>query len=193
MKRSILPILFLLCSAFVARSQDVALKSNLLMDGFLNPNIGVEVSVAPKWSIELTGQGNFWTLSDGKKWKHWLLQPEARYWFCQAFDGHFIAVHAIGGVFNVGHINLPFSAFGHNFRTMRDNRYQGWAVGGGIAYGYSWALSKHWNIEAELGLGYAHTRYDVFECVGCGRKTAAGRHRNYVGPTKAAVNLVYVF
>lgn len=63
----------------------------------------------------------------------------------------------------------------------------------GVAYGYSWLLGKHWNLEAEIGIGYVYTRFDVYECAGCGRKTETKRHHNYFGPTKAAVNLVYVF
>ena len=47
--------------------------------------------------------------------------------------------------------------------------------------------------ETEIGLGYAYTRYDRYGCSGCGKKEASGRTHHYVGPTKAAINLVYVF
>jgi len=33
----------------------------------------------------------------------------------------------------------------------------------------------------------------VFPCAHCGTKLASDRQHNYFGPTKAAVNLVYVF
>lgn len=121
------------------------------------------------------------------------MQPEARYWFCEATSGHFLGLHALGGEYNFGHIDMPFKFLGSNFKKLKDNRYQGWFAGAGVAYGYSWLLGKHWNLEAEIGLGWVYTRYDVYECEGCGRKTASGRHHNYVGPTKAAINLVYVF
>ena len=54
-------------------------------------------------------------------------------------------------------------------------------------------LSEHWNIEAELGIGWAYTRYDRYPCTRCGRKLQSGKAHNYVGPTKAAINIVYVF
>lgn len=56
-----------------------------------------------------------------------------------------------------------------------------------------WMLGRHWNVEAELGAGYAYTRYDKFRCVGCGKKLERDKSHHYVGPTKLAVNLVYVF
>lgn len=70
-------------------AQNVGVKSNLLNDALLNPNIGVEVQVAPKWSVELTGELNAWTLSHQRRWKHWLVMPEVRYWLCDPMVGHF--------------------------------------------------------------------------------------------------------
>lgn len=183
----------MMASTVAVKADDWALKSNLLMDGLYNPNIGAEWAFAPKWSADVNGQFNFWNLSHDRKWKHWMVQPEVRYWFCQALDGHFIGLHALGGQYNMGHVDLPFSFLGTNFREFNDTRHQGWMAGAGIGYGYAWALNKHWNIEAELGIGWAFTRYDVYECAGCGRKTESGKTHNYFGPTKAAINLVYVF
>ena len=82
---------------------------------------------------------------------------------------------------------------GSDLSELSDYRYQGWFVGAGVAYGYVWMLGRHWNVEAELGVGYAYTRYDKFRCVGCGKKLERDKSHHYVGPTKLAVNLVYVF
>jgi hypothetical protein len=62
-----------------------------------------------------------------------------------------------------------------------------------VAYGYAWNLGKHWNLEAEIGIGYAYTRFDRFSCKGCGQKIENDKEHHYVGPTKAALNLVYLF
>lgn len=121
-----------------------------------------------------------------------MVQPEARYWLCDATAGHFIAAHVLGGQFNFGHISFARDLLGYRFGNLRDRRYQGWAGGAGIAYGYAWILGKHWNLEAEIGLGWIHARYDVFECDGCGREIGSG-HKNFVLPTKAALNIAYVF
>ena len=82
---------------------------------------------------------------------------------------------------------------GTDAHKLKDSRYQGWFVGTGIAYGYTWILGRHWNLEAEIGFGYSYTRYDLFQCAGCGRKIETDKTHHYIGPTKAAINLVYVF
>lgn len=181
-----------LCGA-AGSAQELALKSNIVSDALLNVNVGAEMRLAPKWSVDLTGDFNFWNLSHGRKWKHWLVQPEARYWLCDALGGHFLGAHLIGGEYNIANLDLPVNFLGTDFRKLLHNRYQGWMLGVGIAYGYTWMLAKHWNLEAEIGVGYVYSRYDRFECAGCGRKVESGRSHNYVGPTKAAVNLVYLF
>ena len=174
-------------------AQEVAVKSNLLSDAALSPNLGIEIGLAPKWTLDVSGQGNFWTLSHNRRWKHWLLQPEVRYWFCDRFAGHFVGAHLLGGQYNVGGLDIPFSFLGTDFRKIKDTRYQGWFGGLGVAYGYAWAMSEHWNLEAELGLGWTYTRYDRFRCAGCGKKIESDKPHNYFGVTKAAINLVYVF
>ena len=80
-----------------------------------------------------------------------------------------------------------------DFRKLLDNRYQGWGAGAGIAYGYAWPVHRHWNIEAEIGFGWIYTRFDSYPCAECGRKIDSDRPHNYVGPTKAALNIVYLF
>ncbi len=175
-----------------ARAQEVALKSNLLYDATATVNAGIEIGLAPRWTLDVSGNLNAWDMSGGKKWKHWLAQPEARYWFCDRFSGHFVAVHALGGQYNFGGWKGP-NFLGSDLRKLKDSRYQGWFIGAGIAYGYTWILGRHWNMEGEIGIGYAYTRFDRFECDGCGRKVETDKPHNYVGPTKAAINLVYVF
>lgn len=175
------------------KSQNVAVKTNLLYDVASTINLGLEVGLAPKWTLDVSGNFNGWTLSHDRRWKHWLVQPEARYWFCDRFSGHFVAVHAHGGQYNVGGLKNGISFLGSDLSKLSDYRYQGWFVGGGVAYGYAWILGRHWNLEAELGLGYAYTRFDKFRCTGCGKKLDTNQPHHYFGPTKVAVNLVYVF
>ncbi|MBD5220327.1 MAG: DUF3575 domain-containing protein [Bacteroidales bacterium] len=187
-------ILFLLVAALhvPARAQQVAVKSNLLTDIALCPAVGVEAGLAKKVTLDLTAQMNFWTIRN-HKYKHFLVQPEVRYWLCRRFAGHFFGVHALGGQYNVGNFDVDFKFLGLDFNKLRDHRYEGWAAGAGISYGYAWPVHRHWNIEAEIGLGYVYTRYDTYPCANCGTKIASDSHHNYFGPTKAAVNIVYVF
>lgn len=176
-----------------ATDPQVAVKTNLLYDATATINLGAEVQIAPTWSFDLSGNFNAWTMGKGRLWRHWMLQPEFRYWFCNPMQGHFIGIEAQGGQFNFGKLNTGFSFLGTDFSKLRDTRYQGWFVGAGITYGYTWILNRHWNLEAEIGIGYNYVRYDRYPCTHCGTKIERDKSHHYVGPTKAAVNLVYLF
>ena len=76
--------------ANVAMAQDIAIKTNGLYWLATTPNIGLEVATSDKISIELAGAYNPWTFKNDKKLRFWLAQPEAKYWFCEKFEGHFI-------------------------------------------------------------------------------------------------------
>ncbi len=190
-KRYIAVLLGLLLSAFAMRGQSVALKTNLIGDALLSPNAAIEVGLAPRWTSEVSGQFNLWSV-DGHKWRHWVVQPELRYWLCRRFQGHFFAAHLLGGEYNMGHLGLDINFLGTNLKPLNTHRYEGWGLGAGLAYGYAWAVHPHWNVEAEIGLGYIFAKYREYPCAECGTETGRGNH-NYVGPTKAALNLVYLF
>ncbi len=185
-------LLAVLGLALPAAAQKAAIKTNLLYDATATLNGGVEVKFAPQWTGDLSANLNAWAIKD-HRWTHWLVQPEVRYWFCEAFSGHFVAAHLIGGQYNFGNLDMPFKFLGSDFRKLKDYRFQGWMGGAGIAYGYSWILDRHWNIEAEIGIGWVYTRYNQYECADCGQKVDSNHPHNYVGPTKAAINLVYTF
>lgn len=194
MKRIILLLAIVISGAVqTVRAQDVALKTNLLADGLLNPNLGLEIGLASRWTLDISGQFNTWTLSHNRRWKHWLVQPEARYWFCDRFSGHFVGLHAHSGQYNVGGLKNGISFLGSDLSKLSDYRYEGWFAGAGIAYGYAWILGRHWNLEAEIGIGYAYTVFDQYRCAGCGKRVSEDNRHHYFGPTKAAINLVYVF
>ena len=193
-------ILFRMAMVFVGmmlatqlQAQNVAVKTNLLYDATATINAGIEFGLAPKWTLDLSGNFNGWTMSHDRKWKHWMAQPEARYWFCDRFAGHFLGFHALGGQYNVGHLKNNIKFLGTDFSSLSDSRYQGWFIGAGVAYGYAWVLNKHWNLEGEIGVGYVYTEFDRFNCKGCGKKVEEDKNHHYFGPTKAAINLIYVF
>lgn len=184
--------LFMIGGAVKTQAQNFAIKTNLLYDVTATANVGVEVGLAPKWTLDLSGNLNAWSKNEHTKWKHWMVQPEARYWFCDRFSRHFVGAHLIGGAFNFGNINNNLSILGTDFSVLSEKRYQGYSYGCGVAYGFAFMLSRHLNLELEAGLGYMCLDYETYECDGCGRKVNEGIH-HYFGPTKAAVNLVFVF
>ena len=192
-KFTLILLIFYVINSSCTYGQTSAIKTNLLYDATANANLAFEIQVAPKWTAELSGNLNAWKFSQGKQWRNYVIQPEMRYWLCDVYSGHFFAAHALGGQYNIGNIDLGFSMLGSDFSKLKDTRAQGWFVGLGVGYGYDWILSRHWNIEAEIAIGWAYTRYDRFPCAHCGSKIESGKAHNYVGPTKAAINVVYIF
>lgn len=176
------------------KAQKIAVKTNLLWDAAANISIGAEYGVTPRWTVELSGGYNNWKMSSHcRRWKHWFIRPEARYWFCERFGGHFLGAYLHGGKFNVGHLKNGISFLGTDFSKLSHDRFQGWFVGCGASYGYSWMVGKRWNLEPEIGIGYSYCRYDRYPCARCGEKIESDKTHHYVGLTKLALNLVYLF
>ena len=80
--RKIICVLFLLVGVSLS-AQEIAVKTNLLYDASTTINLGTEIGLSPKWTLDLSANYNGWTFSENKKWKHWMAQPEARYWLCE--------------------------------------------------------------------------------------------------------------
>ena len=185
-KSAFLGCLFLVICAG-ATSQNVGIKTNIPYWGLMTPNLGIEVALGRKVTWEASAGFNPFTLSENKYLKHWLAYGELRYWICEKFNGHFFGLHGLGGQYNVGGWDIPF----WHFEKLKENRYQGYAYGAGISYGYQWLLSRRWNLEFTVGAGYARFHYEKFPCVKCGTSEGKGE-KDYLGPTKGAVSIIYI-
>ena len=193
MKKLLLILSFIaLFSAKESSAQEWALKSNLLYDATTTINLGFETALAEKWTFDLSGNWNPFQFEDNMKWKHWLIQPEFRYWTCRKIGGHFFAAHHLGGQYNFGTIDGLPNFLGSDLSQLADHRYEGWYAGAGVGYGYAWMLGKHWNLEAEIGVGATYTNFEKYECPKCGKRVGTDDHI-YYGLTKLAINLVYLF
>lgn len=159
-----------------------AIKTNALYWATTTANLGFEVGLSKKLTLDVSGNYNPWEFSNNKQIKHWLVQPELRYWLCERFYGHFFGLHAHYAEANVSNLNI----FG-----LGDYRYQGNIYGAGISYGYQWILNKRWSMEATVGVGYARLNFDKYNCGTCGSKIGK-EHKNYFGPTKIALSIIYV-
>lgn len=105
-----------LTKSFLVNAQDIAIKTNLLYGGVMQtPNVGVEWGISPKLTLDLWGAYNPFPLSknghgaSNRKMKHWLVQPELRYWLCESFNGHFFGVHTFYGEYNMGGYSLSWT------------------------------------------------------------------------------------
>lgn len=155
--------------------QKFAVKTNAAYWAAATLNAGMEVAVSPRMTIDLAGNYNPFRFRHNKKWMHWALQPEWRWWTCQRFMGHFFGVYLQGGQYNAG---------------LKKYRYDGWLAGAGISYGYQWWIGKRWNLETALGIGYVYFDFNRYWRENCGKYVNSG-HRNYIGPTKLSLSLMY--
>lgn len=187
-------LLLLVCFANEAKGQKAAIKSNLLYDATATLNLGIEFGLGEKWTMDVSGNFNPFRFPGGHRWKHWMVQPEIRYWTCDRFAGNFFAFHALGGMYDVGNIDfLKFKVLGYNFKNMKDKRYEGWFAGVGAGWGHDWVLSRHLNLEVEAALGYMFTRQDKYKPYNAHTPYVKDHNRHFFGPTKLALSLVYVF
>ena len=185
-----------------------ALRTNLVYWGAMvpqvTPNLGMEFGLSKKMTLSLIGAYNPWEAKEpdvsNKKLKHWVFEPEVRYWFCERFNGHAIGVHAIVGGFNVSEYNIPMlfhkenRYFGNILRLPKDSdtpNFNIGAIGVGASYNYHWMVGKHFGIEFSLGLGFMYLQYERFDCEVC---STPGEefYLTYLGPTKIGINLIYI-
>ncbi|ULB34000.1 MULTISPECIES: DUF3575 domain-containing protein [Proteiniphilum] len=159
-------------------AQQTGIKTNTVFLVTASPNMGIEFGLGEKFSLSIEGGYNPFQLKPELFWKHWFVQPELRRWYCHRYAGSFWGIHTFYAGYNV---DVP---------KITRSRFEGSLYGAGVSYGYSWMLNNKWNLEATIGAGYARMLYDKYECGDCGEKLGS-YSRNYYGPSKAAVSLIY--
>lgn len=170
---------------FAASAQYVAMKSNVLYDAITIPNLGVEVSLNRHFTMDISGNYNGWDLSNKRSLKHWMLQPELRYWPIDRFNGHFIGIHG-------GYMDYVFKKVKLPFGMNKNHGYDGFSYGGGISYGYQLYLSTRWNMEFTAGVGYGYFEYDKFRLTEKEPEYLGLYRTHYWGLTKAGISIIYL-
>ena len=182
MKRAIF-IGILVCAINVtAQAQNVAIKTNMLYWATTTPNLGTEFAINRHFTTELWGAYNSWKFKNQMKLNIYMIQPEVRYWPCQKFEGHFFGIHGHFAHFNMGMV--PFIS------SMKDILYRGDLYGGGVSYGYHWAIASRWGLELNIGAGYMNLKYDKYQCADCAEPLGSYQ-RNYFGITRAGISVLY--
>lgn len=174
--------LLLLCSS-EASAQRFAVKTNALYWLTTTPNLAAEVALGRHFSLQMGAGYNGWKFTEGRTLKHLMLTPEARYWFSSPMERHYLGLYGQYATFNLR--NLPLLA-------TNELAYRGRLYGGGLAYGYQWALGKHFGIEVSVGVGYLYLDYSKFHYTECCAERVSDHRRTYIGPTRAALNLIYL-
>ncbi len=171
----------------------MAAKTNMLYDVMLVPNAGLEFYLGKGFSLEANYMHAWWK-SDPHNW-YWRTYGGdlgLRYWFGteaknKPLTGHHIGVYGqvLTYDFEFGNTGIIGGKPGGNLIDEPN-----WTVG--LEYGYSLPISKRINIDLSIGFGYHWGVFYEYVPVDDCYVWQATKMRNYIGPTKASISLVYL-
>lgn len=179
----------------------IGIKTNLLMDAFVIPNIAVEMKVLDHISFNVEGWYTPYNVfAPAKDTNFSGFRPQFRYWFGNNSlmrNGNYVAIDGSlmwytlkwrdGLLYQNGKENM--------FDRRSSNSAPAWSAG--VSYGYCFGLGRKqaWGIEVELGIGYQRytqnvgmynedtLRWEIYDY----------QERQQFGITHANVSLTYRF
>lgn len=161
-----------------ANAQRIALKTNALEYAILSPNLALEARLNKKLSLQVAVATCPINKPIGSvQFANFRVEPELRYWFNRPMAKHFIALSATAGSYSLRH---------------KDRHFTGDMVAAGISYGYALVLSKHWNMEAEIGIGIGSFKGYDYEGVE-NKPDTKNYDRILPVPIRLALTFGYVF
>lgn len=171
----------------------LAIKSNLLYDAALVPNIGIEFYLGRGWTIGASYMHAWWK-SDRRHnyWRTYGAELDVRKYFGRLAKRKPLAGH---------HIGLYAQALTYDFE-LGGKGYMGGIPGGslfdkasygvGIEYGYSLPIGRRLNLDFGIGIGYLGGEYRVYDPMDTHYIWQQTKQRHWFGPTKAEVSLVWL-
>ncbi|MDR0542081.1 MAG: DUF3575 domain-containing protein [Dysgonamonadaceae bacterium] len=168
-----------------------ALKTNLLYDALLLPNLTAEWYIGRQWSLAVEGNWSWWTFDRPiQNWWYHRIQAagvEVRKWINSSYplQGHALGAYAMTG-------NYDVRLFTENEYTQGQLSYQSWSAG--LSYAYSFPVARKFNLELGLAFGYVGGRYYRYDYCMTHEHWAphATFNRSYWGPTRVGISLVWL-
>lgn len=162
----------------------VAIKSNLLYDAAITPDLGIEISLSKKISIGMEGVYAWW--SNDRKHRYWRIRGgwlDASWWFGNRARQQRLIGHHAGIYLSLHDFDFEFGNKGWQARNP--------VFGAGLTYGYSFRLSDRLSLDLHLRIGYAGGRVKKY-IPQCGAYNSIREyHSNYWGLTGVGVSLVW--
>lgn len=161
-----------------------ALKSNLLYDALLVPNLSLEASIGSGWTLGAGGMLAWW--SKDAKHRYWRIYGgdlEIRKYFGTLSKSKPLQGHHLGIYGDFLTYDFEFGAKGYQSKAT---------YAAGIKYGYSHPIANRLNLDFALGIGYLHSNYKTYvPRDGC-YVYQETKKRKWLGPTQAEVSLVWL-
>lgn len=176
----------------------MGIKTNMLYDLGAIPNIGAEFYLGANFSVVANWEYSWWK-SDKKSW-YWRSyggDVALRYWLGKAsrnkpLTGHHLGLYGqmITYDFEVGGRGyIADSGFG---KDKSEDGTLGWNWAAGLEYGYSLPIARRLNIDFTLGVGYHWGNFKEYLPIDGDYVWQATKRRQYIGPTKLEVSLVWL-
>lgn len=156
-----------------------AIKTNLIYDALLSPSVEVEYRMSPRWSVQLDYSIAWW--KNTKKHQYYQIHqfsPEVRYWLKPERGWH---GHYVGAFVGAGYYDLENGGRG----------YKGEFLMGGFSYGYMFPIGRSLSLDAGIGVGYMHTKYEEYLPIEGHYVYQQTSRTGYIGPLKAKLSLVW--
>ena len=161
-----------------------ALKSNLLYDALLVPNLSLEASIGNGWTLGAGGMLAWW--SKDAKHRYWRIYGgglEIRKYFGTLSKSKPLQGHHLGIYGDFLTCDFEFGAKGYQSKAT---------YAAGIKYGYSHPIANRLNLDFALGIGYLHSNYKTYvPRDGC-YVYQETKKRKWLGPTQAEISLVWL-
>lgn len=176
----------------------MGIKTNMLYDVAAIPNIGAEFYLGANFSVVANWEYSWWK-SDKKAW-YWRSyggDVALRYWMGKAakekpLTGHHLGLYGQMITYDVevgGRGYIADSGFG---KDKAANPNLGWNWTAGLEYGYSLPIARRLNIDFTLGVGYHWGYFMEYLPIDGHYVWQATKRRQYIGPTKLEVSLVWL-
>ena len=163
----------------------ISLKTNMLYDAMLIPSIGAEAYVGKMTSINANWSYAWWK-NDRRHnyWRYYGGDISFRRWFGKLAASKPLTGHHLGLYAQI--LTYDFELGG---KGQMGNKYN---YGGGLEYGFSLPVKTRLNIDFTLGIGYLGGKYHEYTPIDGHYVWQATKRRNWFGPTKAEISLVWL-
>ena len=94
-------VLAVMLTSVSGSAQDLAVKTNLLSDALTVPSLGVEFTIARRWTLSTDVEWMPFYQSTNHYLRTFKVQPEAHFWFRAPFTGPYIGPSAHWRVYNM--------------------------------------------------------------------------------------------
>lgn len=161
-----------------------ALKSNLLYDALLVPNLSLEASIGSGWTLAAGGMLAWW--SKDAKHRYWRIyggDQEIRKYFGTLSKSKPLQGHHLGIYGDFLTYDFEFGAKGYQSKAT---------YAAGIKYGYSHPIANRLNLDFALGIGYLHSNYKTYVPKDGCYVYQETKKRKWLGPTQAEISLVWL-